>query len=78
MLLKRLRLNIKVLRRLTGITSNELSKKLFLKPKRISDIEDGRGKITLEEIDKISIYFNVTISDILHNKLSLAIYVNPF
>ena len=69
------RSNLKKLRAIHNITSNDLSKKLELRGvKRIADLEgEGRGTPSLEEVIRIAKYCNVTIDDLLFKELKIKI-----
>jgi len=53
-----------------SITANELSKKCKLRQiKRISDLEEGRGKPTLDEVVSICNELGFKMDDMLHKKV---------
>ncbi|MDX1630109.1 MAG: helix-turn-helix transcriptional regulator [Fulvivirga sp.] len=59
---EKFRQNLKKIRSAEGITAKELSEKAGLRQKkRIADIEDGRGKPTLDEV--------IAICEVLNEKL---------
>lgn len=68
------RQNLRTIRDARGKTSKELSIDLKLRQqKRISDIEEGRGKPTLEEINTICNYFGYPIDDMIKRKAIVTI-----
>jgi len=61
--------NLRTLRKTTDKTSKELSEDLGMRQmKRVSDIEEGRGRPTLEEINATCTYFEVSIDDMIRRK----------
>lgn len=69
--------NLRIIRKVREKTSKELSIDLNMKQmKRISDIEEGRGKPSLEEIHAISNYFGYPIDDMLNKKAIVTIGFN--
>lgn len=59
---------------MVDITSKDLSDALGMKQqKRVSDIEEGRGLPTLEEINAAAVYFKVSIDDILKRRAHLKV-----
>lgn len=69
-----LRHNLKTLRISRGITAKELSEKAELKQlKRVSDIEEGRGSPSLDEIYTFSLIFAVSIDRLLFHELRITI-----
>jgi transcriptional regulator with XRE-family HTH domain len=72
------RRNLVRLRGLRGISASELTVELQLKsPKRISDIEEGRGKITLDEACKICKFFGYNIDEMLYKEARATISFDP-
>lgn len=64
--------NLIQLRKMSGKTAKELSVELGMRQmKRISDIEEGRGKPTLDEITATCDYFKVPIDDMLRRRILL-------
>lgn len=62
---KRLGKRVKHLRELTGITQEELSKKLRISRPTISQIEKGERKIAADELIKLSEIFDVDLNELL-------------
>ncbi len=63
------RRNLVKLRGLRSISARELTSELQLKsPKRILDIEDGKGKLTLEEVCEIAKFFGYGIDEMLYKE----------
>jgi transcriptional regulator with XRE-family HTH domain len=62
------RTNLKTLRGTTDLSAEQFGKAIgFPKYHRITDLEYGRAKTpTLEEVQAIAKYFNVSIDDILY------------
>lgn len=68
------RKNLKNTRSASGITGSELSNALgFARQKRIADIEEGKGRPSLEEVSKICKHFNVSIDDMLYRTAQVTI-----
>lgn len=68
------RYNLKTLRKVADKTAKEVSEELKLKQqKRISDIEEGRGKPSFEEINTICEYFKVSIDAMIKQKANIKI-----
>jgi transcriptional regulator with XRE-family HTH domain len=65
--------NVKALRCSKQFTAEELNKELAFAPKRISEFENCRLKPSLEEVIKISEYFNVNIDLLLYQTCTLKI-----
>jgi transcriptional regulator with XRE-family HTH domain len=67
------RSNLKMLRHSTDLSAENLAKQLgFLKQYRISDLEYGRAKVpTIDEIKIISVFFNVTIDQLLYKRAKI-------
>ena len=64
--------NIRKIRMCEGITAKELSKRCKLKQmKRISDIEEGRGKPTLNEIISICNELGIKIDNMIYGKVKI-------
>lgn len=58
--------NIRTLRKECGITQQDLAVGVHMDKSRISDIENCRaGNLTMYTLTKLSIYFDVKISDLL-------------
>jgi transcriptional regulator with XRE-family HTH domain len=66
--------NIKLIRSSKGVTAEQLSIKLGLKPKRISDIETGRGMPDLDEVALICNGLGQKIDDMLYRIAHASIY----
>jgi transcriptional regulator with XRE-family HTH domain len=67
-----LRKNLKTLRNLNDLTAKELSEKAGLKQmKRVSDIEEGRGSPSLNEIYSLSKVLDRDICELLFKELKL-------
>ena len=65
-------LNIAVIRGARGLTCLELARNCSLKSaKRINDLEDGRGKISIDELICIADYFGVSIDGLLKQKAKI-------
>lgn len=65
--------NIRCLRKLKDLTAIELSVKANLKqPKRIADIEDGRGTPNLEEVISICEALDITIDNAIHREIKVS------
>jgi len=63
------RTNIIRVRAFRGLTSRELSERAELRQlKRVSDIEEGRGKPTLEEVMAICRVLEVSIDEMLYRQ----------
>ena len=64
--------NIRKIRMCEGVTASELSKRCKLKQmKRISDIEDGRGKPSIDEVISICKELNFKIDAMLNGKVKI-------
>jgi len=64
--------NIRKIRTCEGITANELSKKCELKQmKRIADIEDGRGKPSIDEVVMICKELGFKIDDMINGEVTI-------
>jgi len=64
--------NLKIIRTCEGMTAKELSKKCKLRQlKRIADIEDGRGKPSLDEVIAICKELNMKIDPMLNETVSI-------
>ena len=64
--------NIRVIRMSQGITAKELSEKSGCRQlKRISDIEDGRGKPNIDEIVIICKLFGVKIDQMINDRVKV-------
>lgn len=62
------RRNLVKIRSFRGLIAKDLSEKCGLRQlKRIADIEDGRGKPTLEELISICAFLGVKLDDMLYN-----------
>jgi transcriptional regulator with XRE-family HTH domain len=69
-----LRNNLKTMRKLHDLTAKDLSVKAVLRQhKRISDIEDGRGAPSLDEIYSISLALEINICDLLFKELKMRV-----
>lgn len=67
--------NLKKIRSAKGFSASELSDKCNLRQKkRVSDIEEGRGKPSLEEVVKICDILDVKIDDMLNKKIYVTYY----
>lgn len=66
--------NLRTLRMANGMTAKELSEKAALKQvKRVSDIEEGRGLPSLDEIYTFSKLFAVSLDQILFQELKITV-----
>lgn len=66
--------NLKTLRISRGITAKELSEQAEMKQaKRISDIEEGRGKPTFDEVYTISLIFAMSLDKLLFQELRITV-----
>lgn len=66
--------NLKTLRTARGITAKDLSSQAGMKQlKRISDIEEGRGKPTFDEVYTISLLFAMSIDKLLFQELRITV-----
>lgn len=64
--------NLRIIRMCEGITAKELSKRCGLRQlKRIADIENGRGKPSIEEIVSICKELNFKIDAMLNDKVKI-------
>ena len=64
--LKNAALNIAVIRKAKGVSALDLSRDCGLKSqKRVNDIEEGRGRLSIDELIKIADYLGVSIDGIL-------------
>ena len=71
------RKNLKIVRRSSNMTAVELSKELdFRQQKRIADIEDGRGKLTLSEVCTICEFFEIQIDGMLNKHIQVEFIFN--
>lgn len=71
------RRNLTKLRAIRGISARELSEQLKLKSKsRIWDIEEGRGKLSLEEVCEICKFFGYGIDEMLYKEANSTINFN--
>lgn len=67
--------NLRIIRKMTDKTSKQLSEDLNMKQmKRVADIEEGRGRPTLEEINAICNYFGYSIDDMMKRKATINIH----
>lgn len=65
-------LNIAVIRGARGINALELARNCSLRSaKRVSELEDGRGKLSIEELITIADYFQVSIDGLLKQKAKI-------
>ncbi len=61
--------NIRFIRRAKGISCSELSKMAGLRQThRISDIEDGSGRINIDELNAVCKVLQVSIHDIIEKE----------
>jgi len=68
------RRNLKILRNVHDISSKDLSQKIGLRQlKRISDLEDGKGSPSLDEVHLISRHFGVPLDKLLYKDLKVII-----
>jgi len=68
------RKNLKILRRAYDLSAKELSEKSGMKQiKRISDLEDGRGSPSIEEIYSICHVLGISIDKIMFHELRITI-----
>jgi transcriptional regulator with XRE-family HTH domain len=66
--------NLRIIRDARGKSSKQISIDLKLRQmKRIADIEEGRGKPTLEEVNSICNYFGYPIDDMINRKAIITI-----
>lgn len=69
-----LRNNLRTLRKLHDLTAKDLSTKAGLRQvKRVSDIEDGGGAPSLDEVYSLSIALNVNLCDLLFKELKMKV-----
>ena len=68
---KRFRTNLIILRVYNGFTGIELAETLKIAKKRILDFETGRCNPTIYELDIISKYFEVTIDQLMHQRVKI-------
>ena len=61
---KKLATNVKNLRESLGLKKEKLSLLLEFDNSYISKLEKGKVNITIDKIEKISIFFNVKVSDL--------------
>lgn len=66
--------NLRKARFIKELTANELSKAAGLRQvKRISDIEEGRGKPSLDEVHSICVALDQDVSDMLYREGKIVI-----
>ena len=70
---KKLAKRIKALRRETGLSQQDIAKRLGVSRPTISQIENGERKITAEELYKLAEIFNVSSDDILNPEKSIEV-----
>ncbi len=71
------RRNIAKVRAVRGMSARELSIQAKLKQqKRISDIEDGRGSPTLDEVCEICKVLGYSIDEMLYNEATVTVKFN--
>lgn len=71
------RSNLKNARKVLDISAKELSERAKLKQaKRVSDIEDGRGSPSIEEIYALCEVLNVSIDDMMKKQSIVTITFN--
>lgn len=70
--------NLRLLRHTTGLSAEKLGKELgFDKYHRVVDLEYGRAtEPKLQEVIVISKYFNVSIDNLLYNRIKIAFEPN--
>lgn len=59
-----LALNLKLLRKLYDVSTNDIAKVLFKSQSAIKKIETGKANISKEDADSIAKYFNISIDDL--------------
>lgn len=69
---KRFRTNLIILRAYHGFTGMELADVLKIAKKRVLDFETGRCNPNIYELDIISKYFEVTIDQLMHQRVKIA------
>ena len=74
---EKFRHNLKNARSVKGLSAKELSKEAGLRQlKRISDIEDGRGSPSIDEVHSICVVLGQPIDEMLHLKSEVALKWN--
>jgi transcriptional regulator with XRE-family HTH domain len=66
--------NLRTLRQVHNFTAKDLSIKAEMKQqKRVSDIEEGKGSPSLDEIYTLSLIFNTSIDRLLFQELRITV-----